>query len=175
MNLIETMLSAANGGVGHQLASQFGLDTTQVGSVVTSLAPTLAGALKEKLSSGNAAGLLDTLNQGNLQKYVDDPASLGSPGAAQAGQNILGQLFGGGNALSSTASAVGEKTGVGAGVIQNMLPLVAPLLMGFIAKHVTGKDGQVETDKLNSVLGSLTGEHHGVFDALKAAAGKVFG
>lgn len=97
MNLIETMLSAANGGVGQQLASQFGLDTNQVGSVVTSLAPSLAGALKEKVSSGSATGLLDTLNHSNLQKYVDDPASLASPGAAQAGQNILGQLFGGGH------------------------------------------------------------------------------
>lgn len=52
MNLIETMLSAANGGVGHQLASQFGLDTTQVGSVVTSLAPTLAGLSKKSSLPG---------------------------------------------------------------------------------------------------------------------------
>jgi hypothetical protein len=169
------MLSSANGGVGQQLASQFGLNTNQVGSVLSALAPTLAGTLKDKVSSGNASGLLDMLSQGNLQKYVEDPATLSSPAAAQAGQSILGQLFGGGNTLSNLTSEVGGKTGVDSGIVQKMLPLVVPLFMGFIAKHVTGKDGQVETEKLNNVLGSLTGEHHGVLDALKSAAGKVFG
>lgn len=175
MNLIETMLSAANSGVGQQLASQFGLKTDQIGSVVAAASPLLAGGLKEKLSSGSAGGLLDILKSGNLQRYTEDPAAVSSPAAAETGQTILGQLFGEGNALSNVVSTVAGKTGIGSGAIQSILPVITSVFMGALAKHATGQDGQIDTGNLTNVLGSLTGDHHGVFDALKTAAGKLFG
>ncbi|MGA8594642.1 MAG: DUF937 domain-containing protein [Bryobacteraceae bacterium] len=175
MNLIETMLSAANSGVGQQLASQFGLKADQVGSVVAAASPLLAGGLKEKLASGNAGGLLDILKSGNLQRYTEDPAAVSSPAAAETGQTILSHLFGEGNALSNVVSTIAEKTGIGSGTIQSILPVVTSLFMGSLAKHATGADGQIDTGTLTNLVGSLTGEHRGVFDALKTAAGKLFG
>ena len=175
MNLIETMLSAANSGVGQQLASQFGLKTDQIGSVVGAVSPLLAGGLKEKLASGNAGGMLDILKSGNLQQYAENPSAVSSPAAAETGQTILGQLFGDGNAVSNVVSTVAEKTGISSGTVQNILPVVTSLFMGMLAKHTTGQDGQIDMGSLTNVVGSLTGEHRGVLDALKTAAGKLFG
>ena len=172
MNLIETMLSAGNGGIAQQLGSQFGLDTSKLSSVVGAVGPLLAHGLKEKLSSDpTGGGLLDMLKGGSLTKYADDPSALSSPEAAQQGQSILGGIFGsGGGALSSIISAVTEKTGVSSGLIQSMLPVLASLVMGFLSKQTAG-----DPDKLTSALDAISGEHAGILGALKTAAGKIFG
>jgi hypothetical protein len=52
MNLLETMLSAGDGGVVKQLAGQFGINSEQAGSVISTLLPALAGGLKERLGQG---------------------------------------------------------------------------------------------------------------------------
>jgi hypothetical protein len=176
MSLIETMLSAVNGGVGQQIASKFGLDTSQVSSVASTVAPALAGGLKEKLAAGGGDGLMDMLNSGSLTKLADDPASVASPEAAQTGQTILSQLFGGGNVLTELVSTVSQKTGISAGVIQNMLPIVTSLFMGALAKSAKKDDtGRIDTSHLTGMLDALTGGHEGIFGALKAAAAKLFG
>ena len=173
MNLIETLLSSGNGAVAQQLGSQFGLDTTKVTSLLGAVAPLLAHGLKEKLSSDpTGGGLLGQLQSGGLASYVDDPASLSSPQAAQQGQSILGSLFGGstGGPLNAIVSTVAEKTGISAGVIQTVLPVLTSLVMGFLAKQTAGDPG-----KLTHVLDSVSGEHAGLLSSLKAAAGKIFG
>ena len=105
MNLIETMLSAGNGAVGQQLGSQFGLDSSKLGSVVGAVGPLLAHGLKEKLSTDpSGGGLLNMLKGGTLTQYADNPTSLATPEAAQQGQSILGSLFGGNSgAINTTA------------------------------------------------------------------------
>ncbi len=179
MNLIATMMSVVNGGAGQQLTSQYGVDASQLGSVLTSLAPLLAGGLKDKLSSDGAGdpagGLLDILKSPGLQQYADNPTAITSPAAASTGQNILSQLFGGSSMLSTLATTLSEKTGVGSGIIQQLLPVLTTLIMGLVAKQATSKDGQIDTGSLTNVIGSLSGEHHGFFDTLKTAAGKFLG
>ena len=172
MNLIETMLSAGNGGIAQQLGSQFGLDASKLGSVVGAVGPLLAHGLKEKLSTDpSGGGVLDMLKNGSLNKYADDPSTLSSPEAAQQGQSILGSLFGGGGgALTNIVSAVAGKSGVSSGLIQTMLPILASLVMGFLSKQTAGDPG-----KLTHTLDAISGEHAGLLGSLKTAAGKLFG
>ena len=56
MNILETMLSAGDSGVVKQLASQFGVNSEQATSVVSTLLPALAGGLKEKIAHGDTSG-----------------------------------------------------------------------------------------------------------------------
>lgn len=176
MDLLETVLSAVKGGAGQQLASQFGLDTNQIGSVVTAVAPALANGLKDKLSSGGGGGIMELLNSGSLQKFADDPATIASPAASLDGQNILSQIFGGGDVLTGIISAVAEKTGVSVSVIQKILPVVTSLVMGVLAKSATrNSSGSIESEGLLQAVSALSGEHTGVFGALKGAASKLFG
>ncbi|MBV8706445.1 MAG: DUF937 domain-containing protein [Acidobacteriaceae bacterium] len=170
MNLIETMLSAAHGGVGQQLAQQFGIGGDQVSSVMAAVAPALAGGLKEKLASPSGGGLLEMLTSGALTKFASNPTALATPAAAQQGQSILDQIFGG-NPMTSLISGLAQKSGLSSGLIQSMLPVVTSLVMGLLSQKAAGGN----TIALMDTLGALTGEHAGVFGALKAAAHKMFG
>ena len=172
MNLIESMLSAGNGGIAQQLGSQFGLDAGKLSSVVGAVGPLLAHGLKEKLAGDpSGGGITDMLRSGSLNKYADNPSTLSSPEAAQQGQSILGSLFGGGEgALSNIVSAVAGKTGVSSGLIQTMLPVLASLVMGFLSKQTAG-----DPSKLTHTLDAVSGEHGGLLSSLKTAAGKIFG
>lgn len=172
MSLLETMLSAGNGGIAQQLASQFGLDTSKLGSVVGAAGPLLAHGLKEKLTSDpTGGGLVDMLRNGNLASYADNPAALATPEAAQQGEGILSSIFGNNSGVvGNLVSAVAGKTGVSSSLIQTMLPVLASLLMGFLSKQTAG-----DPSKLSHVLDLVSGDHAGLFGSLKAAAGKLFG
>ncbi len=172
MNLAETLLSAANGGIAQQLGSQFGLDASKLGPVLGAVAPLLAHGLKEKLSTDpSGGGVLDMITNGSLTKYADNPSALASPEAAQQGQSILSSLFGGGgSALTSIASVVAGKTGVSSQLIQTMLPVLASLIMGFLSKQTAG-----DPSKLTQSLNAISSEHAGFLSSLKTAAGKLFG
>jgi hypothetical protein len=172
MNLIDTLLSAGNGGIAQQLGSQFGLDTSKLGSVMGAAGPLLAHGLKEKLATDpTGGGLLDMLKGSTLNQYADNPASLATPEAAQQGQSILSSLFGGSSsAISNIVSTVAGKSGVSSGIIQNMLPVLASLVMGFLAKRTAG-----DPSKVTQTLDAISGEHAGFLSSLKTAAGKLFG
>ena len=170
MNLIETMLSGAHGGIGQQLGQQFGLGGDQVSSIMAAATPVLASGLKEKLAGPGSTGLLEMLTNGALTKFATDPAALATPAATQQGQNILGQIFGG-DSITNLISGLATKSGVSSGIIQSMLPVITSLVMGLLSQKAEGGN----TSALMDTLGALTGEHAGVFGALKSAAHKMFG
>src|SRR5262245_20779736 len=137
MSILETLMSAGEGGALKQLANQFGMTSDQTTSAVATLLPALAGGLQEKLASGTAPGLLDTITSGSLGKFVDDPASLATPAALQQGRSLISSIFGSGD-LSSLTSMVAEKSGVSSGIITNLLPIAATLLGSFLSKSTAG-------------------------------------
>ena len=79
MNILESVLSAGNGGVVKQLASQFGINADQAGSAVSALLPALAGGVKEKLTSEGGLALSKLVSDRKPKQFSDDPASLASP------------------------------------------------------------------------------------------------
>ena len=172
MSLIENLISAGDGSVLKQLAGQFGLNSDQVSSAVSTIVPALAGGLKEKLGAGgsSADALTNLISGGSLTNFLDNPAGLGSPSAVEAGNSLLGQIFGGGS-LGNLTSMIGEKTGISSDVIAKMLPVVMTLVGGFLSKNSTPGAG---TD-LSSMLGALTGDSAGVMGAVKSLAAKIFG
>jgi hypothetical protein len=170
MDLIETLMGSAGTAVVGGLAKQFGVNPDQATAVMTTIFPALAGGLKAKVDAGGGSGLMDLITGGSLTKFASDPSLLSSPAAIDTGKNLLTQLFGGGD-LSNVASGVAEKTGVGAGVIQSMLPVLATAFMGFLSNKAAGKS----TSELTDMLGLLAGDGSGLFDNLKSMAAKIFG
>jgi len=172
MSLIENLISTGDGSVLKQLAGQFGLNGDQASSALATIVPALAGGLKEKLAGGgdSANALTSLISGGSLTNFLDNPAGLGSPAAADTGTNLLNQVFGGGS-LGNLTSMIGEKTGIGADVITKMLPIVMTLVGSFLSKNAaTNKD----TD-LTSMLGMLSGDSAGLMGAVKGLAAKIFG
>ena len=170
MNLLDSVLSAGDGGVIKQLAGQFGIKTDQTKTAVSALIPALAAGLKEKLTSDPESALSNLITDGSLSRFADDPASLSSPSAAIQGNSILNQIFGGGD-LTNIASTVAEKVGVPSSVVTRMLPIATALLGGILARSTAGGQGN-----LSEILGALaTGGHGGLMGAVKGLASKVLG
>src|SRR5436190_15954632 len=124
MSLLDNLLSAGTGGIVTQLASQFGVTGDQAKSAVSMLVPALAGGLKEKLTDEQAApGISQLIAGGGLSGFADNPASLSGPEATKQGKSLLGMIFGAGD-ITNLVSGVAEKTGINAGVVTSMLPVV---------------------------------------------------
>jgi hypothetical protein len=170
VNILENVLSASNGGVVKQIASQFGINPDQASAAVSALLPAVAGGLKEKLASGSASSLSNLISGGSLSKFADDPTSLASPAALAQGNSILTQIFGGGD-LTSIATTVAQKVGISSSIVTRMLPIVTVLLGGLLAKRTAGGNGN-----LTEILGTIAaGGQGGAMGAVKGFASKVLG
>jgi hypothetical protein len=95
MSIVDGLLSSVGTGALQQLTKQFGLDGNQATSALSALLPVLAGGLKDKVASGGATGLTETITGSTFQQFADNPASLGSPAALEQGTSLLNQIFGG--------------------------------------------------------------------------------
>ena len=124
MNLFE-MLTQAQGGNGLQsLGKQFGLSPQQTQSAVEALMPAFSKGLQQTASTPQGLGALLTMLAGgqNLQ-------------GADAGNSVLGQIFGSKDLSRAVAAQASQASGVGAEVLKKMLPALATALMGGMAKQ----------------------------------------
>jgi hypothetical protein len=169
MGLLDTILSAGEGGVVSQLASQFGISGDQTSSALKTMVPALAGGIQEKLSSGGSSTLSNLLCGGSLTRFAEDPAAVASPAGIEQGKSLLSSIFGSQD-LTGLTSSIAEKTGLGGGVIGNMLPAVATLLGGLLSKEAGGSES-----KLTTCLTALTSEHQGILGAVKSMFAKLTG
>lgn len=143
MNVLEALLNAQGGGAANNLGRQFGLNGGQAQSAIEALLPALAGAMNQNARApGGLDALLGALAGGSHGRYVDDPAALGDPGTVQDGNNILGHLFGSKEVSRQVAARASQQTGIGAEVLKKMLPVVAAMVMGSLARRGQAGGGQ---------------------------------
>jgi hypothetical protein len=149
-----------------QLASQFGLQPAQAEAAMTALLPMVTAGLQREVTSGNEANLAAALARGQHETYVDQPAVLADPATALAGESILGHTFGNKDVSRQVAANAAQKTGLDPALLQKMLPIVAAIAMGMLAKRAktaganTGAGagtptGTGSTGGLGGILGSL--------------------
>ena len=174
MNLLE-MLNGANGGQSvAALAQQFGISEEQVQSVMGQLVPALAsGAQNNIAQEGGLEGMLGALMGGNHSQYVDDPSTLAGAGAVEDGNGILGHLLGGKDESRALATQVAGATGLSSTLIKQMLPVVASMAMGAMAKHIGSGAGQGEP--ATGLAAMLDFNHDGsAMDDVVGLLGKLF-
>jgi hypothetical protein len=93
---------------------------------------------------------------GSHQRYFDDPASLTQAATIDDGNGILGHILGSKDVSRQVAAQASARTGIGADVLKQMLPMVATLAMGALAKQSAAPHaGAVQTGEAG-VLGMLT-------------------
>ncbi len=89
-------------------------------------------------SQGGLDSLIGALSSGQHGQYLDDVQSLGRPETVDDGNGILGHVFGGKPVSREVAERASAQSGVGADVLKRMLPVVATVVMGAMAKRQSG-------------------------------------
>ncbi|MEL7111065.1 MAG: DUF937 domain-containing protein [Pseudomonadota bacterium] len=135
-----------------QIGQQFGLSEDMTQKAMSALIPALAAGLKSNAGKpGGAEALLEALNSGSHSRYLDEPALLGRPETRDDGNSILGHLLGSKDVSRAVASRAAEKTGLGDDLLKQMLPVLATMVMGSLAKK------SEEPDTLTQLAGLLGG------------------
>lgn len=164
-----TDLIAQAGGLG-SVAQELGVDEATALRGATALLPALVGGLHGKDAASPGAGgglgaLLEGLGGAALASSVLQPG----PTDVTAGNGLLGHLFGSKDASRTVAADAAEKSGLPVDLLKKMLPLLAMLVAGYMAKQ----GGREQSGGgLGGMLGSLLG---GGANPLESILGKLGG
>jgi hypothetical protein len=140
MNLFDMLANAQNGQGMDQLARQFGLSQQQTQAAVEALLPAFSQGLKRNASDPYGVGaFLNAMANGNHAQYFDDAQNAFSPQGMAEGNGILGHLFGSKDLSRAVAAQAAQATGVGQNVLQQMLPVIASMIMGGLFKQSTNQ------------------------------------
>ena len=151
MNMLEMLMQAQGGDGMNNLGRQFGLDNTQTQAAVAQLLPAISSGFKQNTQSPDGlAALLGALQNGSHEQYYDDPSAMAAPQAAVEGNGVLGHLFGSKDVSRAVATRASENTGIGTSILKQMLPIVASMVMGSLAK-------QTREPSMQQTLGGLMG------------------
>ena len=154
MNILQDLLSSQGGNVIGQLASQFGISPDDAQKALSNLIPAVAGGIKKtaRSKSGLEALLEKVQSNQELRQSADQPSVLGEARSTQAGNEILGDIFGSKDVSRSVAGNTAKATGLDLGMLKKMLPLVAGLVMSQLNNRSGSSAGG-----LAELLGSLAG------------------
>ena len=160
-SLTQALFSQLQQGQGlQQVSQQLGLDPQQASSAIGAAVPLLLGALGTNASQPQGAqSLLNALQKdhsggggGGLDVGGILSAVLGGGGSgATNGAGILGHMFGG--QTSQAAQLLGQKTGLDSGRSTQLLAVLAPIVMSFLAQRFAQ---QGNAGELSQALGAET-------------------
>jgi hypothetical protein len=157
MNILDSMIGASNGAAVEQLAKQFGLQPAQASAAIGALMPAVAAGLKRNADT-NESRLESVLAGGSHEQYIDQPESLTSPATLTDGNAILGHLFGTKEVSREVAAGAAQKTGIDPAILKKLLPIVAAMAMGALAKQTrTGGTGTQTAGAGKGGIGAILG------------------
>lgn len=160
MGLLDMLLESQNSGAIGQIARQVGVNEADARRALEHLSPAVSRGIQRNIGAeGGIDSLLNALQGGNHGRYLDDPSQLGN--AVDDGNGILGHIFGSKEVSRGVADHVSQQTGIGADLLKKMLPLIASLVMGALAKKMTGGGMAAQAQPSGGGLGDILGNVFG--------------
>jgi hypothetical protein len=137
------------------MARELGVSEGEVQSGAAELLPAILGGFKKQAQSNPAGveglgGLLGQLGGGGLLDNVLSP----QPTDIGRGNGVLGQIFGSKDASRAVAESAASRTNLDASLMKRMLPMLAMMVAGYMAKQ---RGGGVGTMGGFGGLGALLG------------------
>lgn len=138
------------------IGRQFGLNEEQTRAAMDALAPVVAAGMRRNAQSPE--GLQDIFSSvltGNRARALEDENAIQFENAKPSGDEILGQIFGSKDTSREVAQQLSATSGIGASILKKLLPIVASIVMGQVAKKMGGggASGGGLGDILKDVLG----------------------
>ena len=152
-NLLAMLAQAQGGEAFGNIGKQFGLDERQTQMAVAALLPALSSGLKRNTAQpGGLQALMGALQTGGHERYFDQPEALNQASARDEGNAILGHLLGSKDVSRAAAQRASANTGIPDGILKQMLPLVATMVMGSLSKQTQ------EPSIAQALMGALSGQ-----------------
>lgn len=161
------------------IANQLGIPPQMAEAGAGALLPAIVGGFSKtaQAQGGGEAGLgslvniLGSLGGAGLADNVLSP----EPTNVDAGNSVLGQIFGSKDVSRTVADHAAGQTGIDPSILKKMLPILAMLVAGYMS-HQAGEQQQ-GGGILGSVLGSVLGggQQGGAGGILGSVLGSVLG
>ena len=142
------------------IARELGVSESQAATGAEALLPAILGGFKKQTQSppsglDGLGGLLGQLGGGGLLDQVLAP----QPTDLNPGNEVLGQIFGSRDVSRAVAQNASVRTGLDTTLLKKMLPMLAMLVAGMMAKQQGGAAEQPSQGGggLGDLLGSLLG------------------
>lgn len=157
------ILDLLNSDLGKQIVSgvagSTGTDSSKTSSVLTMALPVLMKGMERNAASPEgAAGLMGALTGKHDGSILDNLGGLFNGGVdesvKQDGAGILGHILG--SKQQGVQQVIGQKAGIDAGSVGNILKVAAPILMGYLGKQKNEQNVSSSGD-VAGLLGGLLG------------------
>ena len=160
-SLVDELMAQLQGAPLQQLAQQLGTGTEQAQQAVGAALPLMFGAMGQNAAQPQGADALFGALQrdygagggldlgGLLGSLLGGGASAGNASPAADGAAILGHIFGGNQQRAETG--LGQATGLGGSNAGQLLRLLAPIVMAFLAQRMNA--GGMNSGDLGQTLG----------------------
>jgi hypothetical protein len=142
---------ARAGGV-EAIAGQLGLSKEDASSGIAALLPAVLGGVKQSSQDQGGLGAMLNMVHGLGGGGLADNVIGAQPTDIDTGNKILGQIFGSKDVSRTVAAHAAVQSGLDVSVLKKMLPIVAMLASGLMAKQAAGSESG-----LGGMLGSVLG------------------
>ena len=151
----------STGGV-QSIARELGISESEAADGAAALAPAILGGFKKQTQAqpsglDGLGSLLGQLGGGGLLDDVLSP----QPTNVSRGNDVLGQIFGSKDVSRTVAQNAASRSGLDAGRLKKMLPMVTMLIAGYMAKHAGRSSASPAEGGLGGLLGGLLGGSSG--------------
>ena len=162
-----TDILARMGGL-QSIAKELGVSESQAASGAEALIPAILGGFKKQAQSQpmgleGLGGLLGQLGGSGLLDNVLAP----QPTNVNLGNDVLGQIFGSKDVSRAVAQNAASKSGLDPSLLKKMLPILAMLVSGYMAKLQGANTQPSSGGGLGGLLSGLLGSQ-GASSALQA-------
>ncbi len=138
--LFDMIANAQNGNGIEALSRQFGLSQEQTRAALQALMPAFSQGLKRNAADPyGMANFMNAMATGQHAKYFEDASRANSAEGVAEGNGILGHLFGSKDLSRAVTDHAAQMTGVGQNILNQMLPVIASMIMGGLFKQSTGQ------------------------------------
>ena len=140
------------------IARELGVSEEQAESGAAALLPAILGGFKKQAQTQSAGlgGLGDMLGQLGGGGLLDDVLAT-HPTNVDRGNNVLGQIFGSKDVSRAVAQNASAQSGLNPSLLKKMLPMLAMVVAGYMAKQRTAGDSTPSAGNLGGLggLGAL--------------------